>query len=207
MKLDVQPSRYIDWRNLVALGCLIVALPGCAADDPAPAGPTAPRGRPPAVAPVRPAGTGTSTDAAIHHTAIQRVDRLDSSTAPGTGGGNYACAWAVNKITKEATGYEVGGGLSTADMYDRLAAGRGTNTAVNAAPEGSVIISPTEWIGGVRKTGHVGILGTGSGSGRLIYSNSSGATNWKQNFTAGRWANYYSGRGLKVKAYQIHEKP
>ncbi|NEQ22489.1 MAG: hypothetical protein F6K28_25560 [Microcoleus sp. SIO2G3] len=131
----------------------------------------------------------------IYAKALQNENKLSSRNAPGTNGGKLACAWAVNRIVRQALGYEIGGGLSTANMDIALRQGRGTRINEAEATPGSIIISPTTF--SPRRTGHVGILG----KDQKIYSNSSSRALWMQNFTVSSWKRIY--RGLEVKFYNV----
>jgi hypothetical protein len=150
--------------------------------------------------------TGNQREIAIHGSAKKHENKLSSADVPGTEGGNLACAWAVNFVVKDGIGQEVGGGLSTAVMFEKLAAGRGKEVDLSIARPGSLVISPTEFRpDGSRNTGHVGILGAGAGDQRPIYSNSSNDALWKSNFTVGKWNSYYKVRkGLKVRTYSVN---
>ena len=153
--------------------------------------------------------TGNQRDIAIHGSAKKHENKLSSADVPGTEGGNVACAWAVNFVVKDGIGREVGGGLSTAVMFEKLAAGRGKEIDLSIAPPGSLVISPTEFRpNGSRNTGHVGILGAGVGDERPIYSNSSKHALWEISSTVGtigKWTDYYKVRkGLKVRTYSVN---
>ena len=147
----------------------------------------------------------------IYTAAQAAINTLCTSNVPGTGGGNYGCAYAVNAIVQKATGAPVGGGLSTTDMYQalqqhaRAAAGKGCfATAVSqaAASPGTIIISPTTTIGGSLVHGHVGICMTDGCT--KIASNSSSAGCFKQNFTLESWKTAFkTNKGLPVLFYNI----
>jgi len=159
--------------------------------------------------PGSPSRASDTRDIDIHKSAQKNKDNLSSRDAPGTLSGSYACAWAVNHVVKDAIGRDVSGDvpdglLSTAVMYDTLVDQRGEEVDLEKAPAGSIVISPTRWVGGSRNTGHVGILGQGTGNQRLIYSNSSRPALWKQNFTVGEWnKRYRTEKGLEVKIFRF----
>ncbi len=123
--------------------------------------------------------------------ALAAVDSMYTGNIDNTKGGRLACAAAVNKIVELATGTQVGGGLSTAEMYKALQ----NNSAyvqvpggvANALP-GDIIISPTS--GG--STGHVGIIA--AAGGQAIISNSSANRKVMQNFNSSSWDRTYGSR-------------
>ena len=158
--------------------------------------------------PSRAASPSDTRDIAIHNSAQKNENKLITKDIPATDGGNLACAWAVNYVVKDAIGRDVSGDVpdgltSTAVMYDTLVGGRGADVAIANAPPGSIVISPTRWVNGSRNTGHVGILGKGTGDERPIYSNSSRHARWEKNHTVGKWIAYYGGKGLQVKVYRF----
>jgi hypothetical protein len=71
-------------------------------------------------------------------------------------------------------------------------------------PAGGIVISPTVWQP-ERRTGHVGFLGkVVTGGSRLIYSNSSSAAKFKQNFTVDSWlARYRDQKRLPVHFFRL----
>lgn len=127
---------------------------------------------------------------------------VGESSASGPGGGNVACAWFVNKILKRSIGQTVNGD-STSTMGQKFRtmvnAGKAQEIPMSESKPGDIVLSPTEWQP-TRNTGHVGIIGEGN----QIYSNSSSAKAWSQNFTKQRWQSYYgNNKGLQVKVYRI----
>jgi len=144
-------------------------------------------------------GIEQTNNGRIYASVLQNENKLSSRNAPGTNGGKLACAWAVNRVVRQALGYEVGGSLSTANMDSALRQGRGTKIRESEATPGSIIISPS--IFSPKKiTGHVGILG----KDQKIYSNSSSRALWVQNFTISSWKRHYEEkRGLDVKFYDV----
>jgi cell wall-associated NlpC family hydrolase len=117
-----------------------------------------------------------------------------------TKGGKLACAAAVNKIVKAATGQEVGGGLSTAEMYKVLQNNSRFQFipgGVSDSKPGDIIISPTTDSG----TGHVGIVA--SPGAKIIISNSSNNAVVKDHQSASSWDRYYgSKKGLQTYIYR-----
>lgn len=137
---------------------------------------------------------GLSGAQRLHVAALHYVQKLDSSHAPGTGGGNLACAWAVNYIAQVALGHPVGGDLATRGMFKALKAdGRWQRLNGQETLNGDLVISPT---GGIdhpsSQTGHVGFVS----SDGLVRSNSSGQAMWIQNYTKGSWAEKYADIGM-----------
>jgi len=100
----------------------------------------------------------------------QTADGTLHTNVPGTSGGALACAWAVNEVVRRALGRPIGGGLSTANMYDVLRTKHHMITEAQSQ-SGTIIISPT--VG--NNHGHVGIVGSrGAGApigSTIIYSN------------------------------------
>ncbi|MBB4233247.1 hypothetical protein [Rhizobium mongolense] len=132
-------------------------------------------------------------------------EHLSSRDAPGTDHGNLACAWAVNQVAKKALGREIGGGLATANMVVVL---RDKHKRATDLVSGCVIISPTVTrLNGTRNIGHVGIVGevnTADKDQTKIYSNSSGAAEFQQNFTYARWrGKYKDDKGLSVEFFEL----
>ncbi|WP_027146028.1 hypothetical protein [Mesorhizobium sp. WSM3626] len=123
------------------------------------------------------------------------VNTLVTKDVPGTDGGNLACAWAVNEVARRALGRQIGGGLSTANMYLVLKA-KHKQLSVGSQMPGNVIISPTKG----SNVGHVGIVGP---SGQ-IYSNSSSRAVFYNKYTLNSWQAHYGDlKGLQVLFYQL----
>ncbi len=136
---------------------------------------------------------------AVFQESLEAVDRFSSAAGPD--GGNLACVWAVRHIAKKALGRWITRTDGTAVFDPELRRCFGSNIRERDVPAGGIIISPTEG----SNIGHVGILGPVTGDdSRLIYSNSSSAARWKQNFTLKKWvARYHDMKGLKVNFYPI----
>ncbi len=137
-------------------------------------------------------------NARIHQAAIAAVDNLNSSSGPG--GGNLACAWAVNRILRGAVGRTFDhNGTSSMDAELRMGVSSGTveRIAREDVQPGDIIISPTEG----NRIGHVGIMGENG----LIYSNSSSSKQWKQNYNLATWDERYKSpsRNLQVNFYRV----
>ncbi len=133
------------------------------------------------------------------------AERFSSANAPGTDGGNLACAWAVNQVAKKALGRVIGGGLATSEMVKVL---RRDHQLMDAPMAGTVIISPTVTRpNGTRNIGHVGVLGVINGSDideSPIFSNSSSAAEFQQNFTLGKWRQkYVETKNLSMEFFQL----
>jgi hypothetical protein len=136
---------------------------------------------------------------AVYDMAVASVDTFSSASGPDEG--NLACVWAVRHIAKKALGRWITRTDGTAVFDPELRRCFDGNIAEADVPAGGIIISPTEG----RNIGHVGLLGPAAENGRrLIYSNSSSAALWKQNFTLDSWIQRYRVRkGLKVRFYPI----
>ena len=131
------------------------------------------------------------------------------SSKSGPDGGNLACVWAVRRILKKALGRVVHKSDLTTTFENELDDCFSDDLPESDILPGGIVISPTTWKKVGNKTvrvgtGHVGILGEGSGDSRLIYSNSSSNANWAQNFTVASWyARYRDKKGLSVHFYPI----
>lgn len=123
------------------------------------------------------------------------------SSASGPDGGNLACVWAVRHIARNALGRWITRTDGTAVFDPELRRCFSGTMSEGDVGEGCIIISPTEG----SNIGHVGILGPRTGDHeRLIYSNSSAAALWKQNFTLRSWVRRYkTNKGLKVHFFPI----
>jgi hypothetical protein len=124
----------------------------------------------------------------------------DTSDVPGTEGGNLACAWAVNEVTRLALGKPIstdGGrnGLSTDGIFDALKAHHTKLNSANDATAGVVIIAPT--VG--KNHGHVGIVG----ENKQVFSNKSVPGVFAQNFTIQSFTSHYTGKGLQVLFFAL----
>ncbi len=144
----------------------------------------------------RPLATREQVRGRMFDRARGQVHKLDSSKAPGTDGGNLACAWAVNRIASMALGREVGGGLSTTKMHGVLK-GRHFRIEEGEAKGGAVIISPTD--PAKRGHGHVGVMGDGG----KIYSNSSKRARWEQNYSLRSWKERFAGK-LEIAFFDLN---
>ena len=132
----------------------------------------------------------------------------DTSHVPGTDGGNLACAWAVNEVTRLALGRPIstdgqgGNGLGTAGIFEVLQARHiRLGSAADAKP-GSVIIAPTQGA----NHGHVGIVGATAGSlnDTAVFSNSSSDAEFEQKYTIGKFTSHYMSKGLQVLFFALN---
>lgn len=139
----------------------------------------------------------------LHSQAVEQVDRFSSAAGPDQG--NLACVWAVRHIAHQVLGRWITRTNGTAVFDQELRACFGHTAQDDEVAAGGIIISPTETVGTRRNIGHVGLLGPHTGNGsRLIYSNSSSAAKWKQNFTLESWiAKYRGAKGLKVRFFPL----
>ncbi len=97
---------------------------------------------------------------------------------------DLACAESVNAVYKTAFGHEVGGGLSTLEMYRVLQIKQGEFMEVDSPLYGDLIISPTTMT--KVPVGHVGIVGKWQ-----IMSNSSVTGKWEARYTLDTWRRRY----------------
>lgn len=137
--------------------------------------------------------------AKVAEAIVAKVDNY--STSAGPDGGNLACVWAVRKIVKEVLGFWItqSDGTAVFDPALRKCFGNEGLESGDVSP-GGIIISPTSG----SNIGHVGLLGTGRGDDRLVYSNSSSAAMWKQNFSVKTWRERYANKkGLPVRFFPL----
>jgi hypothetical protein len=129
---------------------------------------------------------------------------LISRNVRGTHNGIVGCAWAVNELVRRALGKTIGGGLSTAAMFNVLQS-RHRRLNENQIVPGCIIISPTR--GG--NHGHVGVVGRIAANigDTPIYSNSSAHGDFERNFTIGKWrARYRDKLGLEVDFFALNKQ-
>jgi hypothetical protein len=154
-------------------------------------------------------GASSSDDHMKVGEAVQdQVDKFSSANGPD--GGNLACVWAVRHIVKKAINRFITRTDGTAVLDAELQKCFGGTLEENEVDAGSIVISPTVTRpDGSRNIGHVGLLGPGGvGLSRLIFSNSSSAAMWKQNFTLDTWIKRYRvTKGLKVRFYPLPLRP
>ena len=146
----------------------------------------------------------SGSQAAVHEHSKDQVDKFSSANGPS--GGRLACVWAVRHLIHQRLGYWVTKTDGTAVFDPELRQCFGSTHQEADVDAGGIIISPTEpRPDGGRNIGHVGILGPKTGDGsRLIYSNSSSAAMWKQNFTLDSWiARYRTKKGLRIRFYPL----
>lgn len=96
------------------------------------------------------------------------------------------CAETVNDIHEKAFGFPIGGGLSTAMLYQALLTSP-YFSAQEAYLPGDVIISPTGYGTGGLSNGHVGIVGEKDS----VMSNSSATGLFTKNYTIQSWKDRY----------------
>jgi hypothetical protein len=158
---------------------------------------------------VGPAGqapqAGDDINAKMFATARNFVGHV-TNNVPGTDNGNLACAWAVNEVTRLALGKPIssdGGknGLSTDGIFEALNAHHTQLGGAADAKPGVIIIAPTKG----NNHGHVGIVGTTSGSvgDTQIFSNRSVPGVFAQNFTIGSFTSRYTQKGLDVLFFAL----
>lgn len=111
----------------------------------------------------------------------------------------YGCAEAVNNVCKLALGFEVGGGMSTYQMYEALKKSTNFKNVVSPLP-GDIVLSPSFTGSGRLECGHVGIVSDNN----KIMSNSSYSFKWEENYTLGTWHQRYSQvGGFPVLYYRL----
>jgi hypothetical protein len=145
-------------------------------------------------------GSSTGEDhAAVAAAAVAAVDHFSSAAGPDHG--NLACVWAVRHIVFRTLNRWITTTDGTAVFGPELRACFNAVLDEAVVPAGGIVISPTRG----SHIGHVGILGPATGDdGRLIYSNSSAAALWKQNFNVARWPQrYVETKGLQMLFFPL----
>lgn len=147
---------------------------------------------------------GAEDHARVHAHQLSQTNVFSSRTGPD--GGNLACVWAVRHLAYQALNRWItrtdGTAVFAPELKQKLG---GPSASADDVLAGGIVISPTRTLSsGKRNVGHVGFLGEGQGGARLIYSNSSSAALWKQNFTVQSWIDRYQTRkGLPVYFYPL----
>lgn len=106
--------------------------------------------------------------------------------------GVLGCAETINELARRAWGHPIGGGLSTAAMWECLKdTSKFTNVLPAYATAGDIIISPTgSHPRAVLQHGHVGLVAQFG-----ILSNSSETGTLEENYNIKSWVNYYTNYG------------
>lgn len=127
--------------------------------------------------------TGGSINSRIHDAANAY---FGSSTRAGPGGGNVACAWAVNNVLARAGIPKLGENTNyVPSVEEALRNGRGTQVSAADAQPGDIVISPGQ--------SHVGIY---MGNGEVL-SNSSSRASFR--WTSGlNFDGYYGGGQSRI---------
>lgn len=108
------------------------------------------------------------------------------------------CASSVNEVVRRATGNDIGGGASTALMWEHLKSDPRFEEIKEWLP-GDIIISPTGTSKYRAPNGHVGICGK-----THIMSNNSLSGLWDTYFTDKTWHAYYAGKkGFPVYYFRV----
>lgn len=143
----------------------------------------------------------TNAQAILRNAQYAANTGVDTCNMPGTSGGTLACAGAVNNIVRAATDEVVGGGLSTANMYDVLKTspryqliGEGDSGIALGQP-GDIIIAPST-TGPNKVHGHVGICET-VGCRSIVSNQSGNAEVGRESLTAYR-RNHNEPRGIFI---------
>jgi Bacteriophage peptidoglycan hydrolase len=138
----------------------------------------------------------TPASAKLYQTAMSFLgkDASPKNLAPN----EVACAESVNDVVFAAFLENVGGGLSTASMYQALQSN--TKFAEVSSPlKGDIVISPTGTGNGQLSNGHVGIVGDNN----QIMSNNSENGIWDIHYTVASWrARYVSFGAMPMKYYR-----
>ena len=166
-----------------------------------------------APSPAGPAGSPPASDAEVNakmFATAQAFVSHETSSVPGTEGGNLACAWAVNQVARLALGKPIstdgqgGNGLSTDGLFDVLTAHHLKLNSASDAKPGTIIVAPTQGA----NHGHVGVVGATAGgvNDTLVYSNSSHLKKFAQNYSIGSFTSLYTGKkGLKVLFFALKQ--
>ncbi len=110
---------------------------------------------------------------------------------------SVGCADAVNSVFKLAFGGEIGGGASTATMYEILKSD--PRFELSGYAKGNIVISPTGTSIKGAPHGHVGICGLYG-----ILSNNSMNGLWEEYYTEQSWVSYYQDKlGFPVFYFSV----
>jgi peptidoglycan hydrolase-like protein with peptidoglycan-binding domain len=127
--------------------------------------------------------------------SLLHIDASPDDRAPDEVG----CADTVNCVFKSAFGHEIGGTVSTHDLYLALKASPEFVQTANPV-RGDIIISPTGFGDGRMQNGHVGIVSDNN----TIMSNSSSTGTFEQNYTILAWRSRYGvGGGFPVVFFHL----
>lgn len=137
--------------------------------------------------------TGKNNRLILFSAAVKSLgtDASPNDVAPD----EYGCAETVNEIHKKAFGFQIGGTVSTYNLYSALKNSK-LFIKVDQPLEGDVVISPTGYGNGKLKNGHVGIVGGSD----LIMSNDSATGMFLENYTIDSWRKRYVDTG----GYPMH---
>lgn len=118
-------------------------------------------------------------------------------------GREKACAEVANKVFEIATGKQIGGGISTMKMYNKIRLDkRFKEVKIEDRKRGDLILSPTghKRFWSKVKNGHVGFLLEND----IIGSNSSKTGLLATEWSFGKWMYYYHNQGgYFVKIYRV----
>lgn len=132
----------------------------------------------------------------IYQTAKRLIGTRQSAGNP-----EFGCAITVNNIVQAAIGLPIGGGYSTARMYECLKDGLGTRflqVPLGEHKPGNIIISPTGQGNGDLPNGHVGIITKNDPNG--ILSNDSASGELHQYWNVPKWRQFYG----QIGGYPIY---
>ena len=108
-----------------------------------------------------------------------------TNTSAGPGGGNLACAWAVNNILQRAIGRKIGSNTNYVPSVESALKGQAQQIPVGQAIPGDIAVSSN--------TGHIGIVVR---SGRILSNSSSRrAFVWESNMN---YDGYYGGGSSRI---------
>lgn len=142
---------------------------------------------------------------AMASASAQQANQFSSANGPD--GGNLACVWALRHIVYAKLGVWITRTDATARFATELVACFKNSFVEDNVRAGGIVISPTGSGTGRARHGHVGLLGSGTGDDRLIYSNSSRNRRWEQNFTVGSWRDRYVHRlGLDLFFFPLPQR-
>lgn len=163
------------------------------ATQPATLAPAAPTARPAQPARVTPAAMvdGFESGGSVNQRVFDAAKGyFGTSTRAGPGGGNVACAWAVNNVLARAGIPKLGANTNyVPSVEEALRGGRGTQVSAADARPGDIVISPGQ--------SHVGIY---MGDGQVLSNSSSRAAfRWQSGLN---FDGYY-GRG-QSRIYRLN---
>jgi len=142
--------------------------------------------------------TQTANGQKLYTTAKGLIGQILAADNASDGYGMFGCAESVNAAAVRALGHAIGGGASTAAMWNALQ----DTTRFKAVSEplpGDIVICPTgQSTLGAQLHGHVGITGI-----TWFMSNDSETATWEANYTQPMWEQSFAARGFTTHYFRV----